>query len=72
MIAEVIRKEQKSSNSDAERAIKRWFKEATDRKGGRKLRAEKKETKTSFCLTSFLLVLCFNGVLGFVLLFLYS
>ena len=42
MIAEVIRKEQKSSNSDAERAIKRWFKEATDRKGGRKLRAEKK------------------------------
>ena len=32
MIAEVIRKEQKSSNSDAERAIKRWFKEATEEK----------------------------------------
>ena len=48
MTAEVIRKEQKSSDSDAERAIKRWFKEATDRKGGRKLRAEKNRLKPAF------------------------
>ena len=42
MIAEVIRKEQKSSDSNAEQAVKRWFKGATDRKRARKLRAEKK------------------------------
>ena len=40
IIAEFI-KEQKFSNSNAEQAVKHWFKGAIDRRGGRKLRAEK-------------------------------
>ena len=39
MIAEVIRKDQKCSESNAE-AVKRWLKGAIDRKGGRKRRAK--------------------------------
>ena len=40
MIAEVIRKDQKCSDSNAEEAVKHWQKVATDRKGGRKRRAK--------------------------------
>ena len=40
MIAEFIRKEKKFSDSNAKQAVKRWFKGAIDRRGGRKLRAE--------------------------------
>ena len=45
MIAEFIRKEKKFSDSNAEQAVKRWFKGAIDRRGGRKLRAEKNGLK---------------------------
>ena len=45
MIAEFIRKEQKSSNSNAKQAVKRWFKGAIDRRRGWKLRAEKNGLK---------------------------
>ena len=48
IIAEVIRKEQKSSDYDAKQAAKHWFKGVTDRKGGRKLRKAKKWTKACF------------------------
>ena len=74
MIAEFIRKEQKSSDSNAEQVIKRWFKGAIDRGGGRKLRAEK-WTKTRFCLTLFFLLVlcwCFNINVPSFLLVLYS
>ena len=43
MIAEFIIKEKKFSDFKAEQAVKRWFKGAIDRRGGRKLRAEKKK-----------------------------
>ena len=48
MIAEFIRKDKKFSDSNAEQAVKRWFKGAIDRRGGRKLRAEKNRLKPVF------------------------
>ena len=48
MIAEFLRREKKFSDSNAEQAVKRWFKGVIDRRGGRKLRAEKNGLKPVF------------------------